>query len=49
MLTGKKLKLTPEEREVAIRRKNEVRDKFELQNCGDYTLIFPPKEKDLIQ
>ena len=44
MLTGKMVKLTPEERLVAIKKKTEIRDKFELNNCGDYSLIYPPKE-----
>lgn len=42
MLTGKKVHLTPEEKEMLILKKQLLRDKFELSNLGDYELIFPP-------
>jgi len=43
MLTGKKIHLTAEEREIQILKKQEIRNKFEQQNLGDYELIFPPQ------
>lgn len=41
MLTGKKTKLTPEEREEKIAQKQDERDKFEKQNLNSYKLIYP--------
>ena len=26
-----------------------MREKFELSNCGDYQLIYPPRDPDLIK
>lgn len=47
MLTGKKTRLAPEEREIAIRKKQELRDKFELANLGNYNLIYPSSDAAL--
>lgn len=49
MLTGKKIHLTAEEREIQIFKKQEIRNKFEQQNLGDYELIFPPQSSALQQ
>jgi hypothetical protein len=47
MLTGKKLRYTAEERESLQKKKQEIRDKFESNNCGDFHLIYPPKDPEL--
>ena len=43
MLTGKKVKLTPEEREEKIQENGADRDKFEKANLGRYKMIYPTK------
>lgn len=46
MLTGKKVKLTPEEREAKIEEKNEERELFEKDNLGKYKMIYPCESLD---
>lgn len=41
MLTGKKVKLTQEEKEEKIAQKQAERDEFEKANLGKYKLIYP--------
>jgi hypothetical protein len=41
MLTGKKTKWTPEEREERISLKQKERDDFERNNLNGYKLIYP--------
>ena len=41
VLTGKKIKLSPEEKQVAFENAQKQRDSWEAENCGGYTKIFP--------
>jgi tubulin polyglutamylase TTLL6/13 len=41
VLTGKKVKLTPEERQANWEQAQKERDIYEAQNCGCYEKIFP--------
>jgi tubulin polyglutamylase TTLL6/13 len=43
MLTGKKVKLTPEEREERTKENMADRDNFEKENLGKYKMIYPTK------
>lgn len=47
MLTGKKIHLTQEERETQSLKKENIRDKFERANLGNYEIIFPPESSVL--
>lgn len=47
MLTGKKIHWTPEEKQAMIQKKQEIRHKFEMQNLGDFELIYPPEKQSL--
>ena len=44
MITGKKIKYTPEEKEIIISEKLKERDDFERANLGKYSLIYPCEE-----
>ena len=46
MLTGKKTKLTPEEKAQRIKEIDEQRNQFELANSGDFKLIYPTEQPD---
>ena len=46
MLTGKKVKLTPEEKAQKIKEMDAQRNEFELANLGDFKLIYPTEEAD---
>ena len=46
MLTGKKTKLTPEERAQKIKEIDEQRNEFELANLGDFKLIYPTESAE---
>lgn len=46
MLTGKKVKLTPEERDEKIRQRQEERDVYEKANLGKYKLIYPCENEE---
>ena len=41
MITGKKIKFTPEEKEAIIAEKQQERDEFEKANLGKFRLIYP--------
>ena len=41
MITGKKIKYTPEEKEVILSEKQQERDEFERANLGKFRLIYP--------
>ena len=41
MITGKKIKYTPEEKEAIIAEKQKERDEFEKANVGKFRLIHP--------
>ena len=41
MLTGKKVKLTPEEREEKIQEHTRERDEYEKANLGKFRMIYP--------
>jgi tubulin polyglutamylase TTLL6/13 len=41
VLTGKKTKLTPEEKQEAIEKAQKERDVWERENCGSYEKIYP--------
>ena len=49
MLTGKKVKLTQEEREQVIQKKHDERDTFERANRGKYKLIYPCENLERMQ
>ena len=40
-LTGKKIKLTLEEKQMCIEKAQKERDEWEAKNCGGYEKIFP--------
>lgn len=44
VLTGKKLKLTPEEKAEEIRKCIEKRDEYENANLGGFIKIHPPPD-----
>ena len=46
MLTGKKIKLTPEEKVQKIKEMDELRTEFEMANLGDFKLIYPTEQKE---
>ena len=46
MLTGKKSKLTPEERAQKVKENDALRNEFELANLGDFKLIYPSEEPE---
>ena len=46
MLTGKKTKLTPEEKAQKIKENEAFRNEFELANLGDFKLIYPSEEPE---
>ena len=46
MLTGKKVKLTPEEKVQKIKEMDAQRNEFELANLGDFKLIYPTDEPE---
>ena len=41
VLTGRKYKITPEERQAAIEKAQKERDLWEAANCGRYKKIYP--------
>ena len=41
VLTGKKTKMTPEERQAAVEKAQRERDQWESQNLGGFEKIFP--------
>jgi tubulin polyglutamylase TTLL6/13 len=41
MLTGKKTKFTPEEKEERIKMKQSERDEYERNNLNGFRLIYP--------
>ena len=41
MLTGKKVKLTPEEKAQKVKEMDALRNQFEMANLGDFKLIYP--------
>ena len=41
MLTGKKVKLTPEEKAQKMKEMDALRNQFEMANLGDFRLIYP--------
>ena len=41
VLTGKKIKITPEEKEKLIKSSIKERDNYENENLGNYIKIFP--------
>ena len=45
MITGKKIKYTPEEKEAIIAEKQQERDEFEKANVGKFRLIYPCEEE----
>lgn len=48
MLTGKKVKLTQEERDEKISKKLKERDEHEKSNLGKYKLIYPCEDQELM-
>jgi len=46
MLTGKKVRLTAEEKEEKIRQKQMERDEFEKNNLHGYKLIYPSENEE---
>ena len=46
MLTGKKVKLTPEEKVQKIKEMEALRNQFEMTNLGDFKLIYPCESAD---
>ena len=46
MLTGKKVKMTPEEREEKVQEKLKERDEFEKANLGKFRMIYPCESLD---
>ena len=46
MLTGKKTKLTPEEKAMKIKECESLRNEYELANLGDFKLIYPSEEPE---
>ena len=49
MFTGKKVKLTQEEREEKISAHQAERDEFEKANLGKYKLIYPSKNEERME
>lgn len=49
MLTGKKAKLTQEEREEKIAAKLSERDLYEKANLGKFKLIYPCEDSDQME
>ena len=47
MLTGKTIHLSVEERQEAIKKKQELRSKYEMNNLGGFELIYPPEKESL--
>ena len=45
MITGKKIKYTPEEKEAIIAEKQRERDEFEKANVGKFRLIYPCEDE----
>ena len=45
MITGKKVKYTPEEKEAIIAEKQRERDEFEKANVGKFRLIYPCEDE----
>ena len=45
MITGKKIKFTPEEKEAIIAEKQQERDEFEKANLGKFRLIYPCEDE----
>ena len=45
MITGKKIKYTPEEKEAIIAEKQQERDEFEKANVGKFRLIYPCEDE----
>jgi tubulin polyglutamylase TTLL6/13 len=41
VLTGKKVRITPEERQAAFEQAQKERDVYEAKHCGDYEKIYP--------
>ena len=41
MLTGKKVRMTAEEREEIVQKKQDERDTFEKAHLGKYKMIYP--------
>ena len=46
MFTGKKFKLTPEEREEKLNQIAEERDNFEKANLGKFRMIYPCEDPE---
>ena len=46
MLTGKKVRMTQEEREQKIQENLEIRDQFEKANLGKFRMIYPCESLD---
>ena len=46
MLTGKKNKLTPEEKEERVRMKQAERDEYERNNLNGFRLIYPCESEE---
>eukprot|EP00828_Plagiopyla_frontata_P043680 TRINITY_DN6909_c0_g1_i1.p4 TRINITY_DN6909_c0_g1~~TRINITY_DN6909_c0_g1_i1.p4 ORF type:complete len:128 (+),score=25.65 TRINITY_DN6909_c0_g1_i1:901-1284(+) len=49
VLTGKKEKLTPEEKEIIRQNAQEERDRWEQANLGQYEKIYPLENDELTQ
>ena len=49
MFTGKKFKLTPEEREEKLNQIAEERDNFEKANLGKFRMIYPCEDPEKMQ
>lgn len=45
MITGKKVKYTPEEKDAIIAEKQRERDEFEKANVGKFRLIYPCEDE----
>lgn len=46
MLTGKNVRWTGEEKQLIKEKRLEIRNKYEMQNLGDFELIYPPQNKE---
>lgn len=48
MITGKRVQLSLDEKAQNQQKREEARSKYELQNLGGYSLIYPIKEASLM-
>ncbi len=44
MLSGKKVHYSVAEKQQILQKKQEIRNKFEMQNLGDFKLVYPPQQ-----